>query len=266
MNRVVNKIAGFIRAMVAVCAVHGIVGPMPTLAQQPFTPPDALIIVQPTREHAMITISFAGKVSHASAKDAITRLGKRGGWNVSALDVADVNMETSRQFWPPSHLGVQTGATAIISGAPLASKGGFFLQPFVEAFRDLKSYKILYWVAPQAGFQGLRSFDSPSVAVDLLQDGGPYRYSVVNHNHEGPVPRLPLTQADHNAMTNGPPAAVGTGNHLWPTVAPVLAIAVGSGLAVFFMLRLLARTRNRRRNDAVPGRTTSRDSHRASRI
>src|SRR5689334_18313273 len=85
------------------------------LAQQPFMAPDALIIVQPTGDQAMITISFSGKVSHAIAKDAILRLGKLGGWKVSGLDVNDVKMETSKQFGPSTDLGEQTGATAVIS-------------------------------------------------------------------------------------------------------------------------------------------------------
>lgn len=237
-------------------------------AQQPFTPPDALIIVQPTGDRAAITISYAGKVAHPAAKEALAKLAKLGGWSLSGIDVSDVDMKTQSgpDFGPFASLGVQTGASGSISGAPLASQGGFLLQPFVEAFRGLKSYKLIYWVAPQNGFQGLRSFDSPEVSIDLIQEGGPYRYSIVNHTHQGPVPRIPLTQA---RVAAGPAQGTPTparSSSPWAAVGPVLAISVGTGLAVFLALRLYTRARTQSRNRALRSRTTSRDPHHTSRV
>jgi hypothetical protein len=235
-------------------------------SRQPFSPPDALIIVQPTGSVAVVTVSYAGKVPHTAAKGPLERLAKLGGWKMTTPEVADVDMKTSTQYGPSVNLGPQTGATAIISGAPLAKDGGFRLQPFVEAFHGMRSFRLLFWVAAQPGFQGLRSFDSPAVAVDLLQDGGPYRYSVVNHTQEGAVPLLPLTQARLAAEPNSAAKSPASTNPTLSTVVPIVAISVGSGIIVFLMLRLLSLARARGRNGAVTSRTTSRDSHHTSRV
>lgn len=251
-------------ALAIVCFLLGVASR--TAAQQPFAPPDALIIVQPTGDRAIVTISYSGKVSHAAAKSALAKLARLGHWKMSAPEINDVDMRTSPQFGPSETLGVQTGATATISGAPLASNGGFLLQPFAEAFRNLSSYKLFYWVGPQPGFQGLRSFDSPAISIELTQEGGPYRYTITNRTHEGAVPPLPLTQARTSSVatvTGGRPAP---GGPAWPAVGSVIAIAISSGLFVFLALRLLSRMRGRSRNQRAEGRTTSRDSRYTSRI
>ncbi len=246
--------------------------PAASVAQQPFNPPDALILVQPMGNQALLSISYPGKMPHATVRDAVRRLGKLSGWKLSSSEIKDVRMKTSDRYGPPMDLGVQTGVSSIISGAPLTAKGGFVLQPFVDTFRDLKSYKILYWMSRQRDFQGLRAFGSAAISIDLIQDGGPYRYSVENHNHQGLAPRLPLTQpynagnpdsAATPALVQQPPAASG---QVWPLLAPVAAIAVGCGLAVFIFLRIAARSRNQSRKNAASSRTSTSDSHHSYRI
>jgi hypothetical protein len=261
MNRGRTSLAG---AMALACSM--LATAPAAVAQQPFAPPEALIIVQPMGDHAMVTLSYSSKVSHAMAKQAMERLAKIGHWKMSAPEITDVDMRTNTLFGPSSALGVQTGATAMISGAPLATNGGFLLQPFADAFRGLSTYKLLYWVGPQQGFQGLRSFESPAIGVELTQEGGPYRYTITNHTHDGPAPQLPLTQVRPSTVagvSSGKPAAA---NRVWPAVTPVIAIAVGSGLFVFLMLRLLSRLRGRSRNRAAESRTTSQNSRFTSHI
>lgn len=253
----------FTLSVAAACLVGGVA---PVAAQQAFTPPDALIIVQPMGNQAMVTVSYSGKVNHGVAKDALSRLAKLGGWKLSTPEISDVDMRTSPQFGSTAALGIQTGATALISGAPLAANGGFILQPYIEAFRNLSTYKLLYWVGPQSGFQGLRSFDSPAVAVELTQEGGPYRYTVTNHTHQGPVPQLPLTQARTSTVASVANRRATPANHVWTAVAPVAAIAVGAGLVVFIVLRLFTRMRRGSRNRTSGERTTSRDSRYTSHV
>jgi hypothetical protein len=262
MKRGMKSIIG---VMTAVFCLLGIASSA-VAQQQPFTPPEALIIVQPTGNQAIVTVSYSGKVSHAAAKQAMERLAKLGRWKMSAPEISDVDMRTNQKFGAVKNLGVQTGATATISGAPLAVNGGFLLQPFVDTFRDLASYKLFYWVGPQPGFQGLRSFDSPAISVELTQEGGPYRYTITNHTRQGAAPQLPLIQARTSTVASVAGGRPSTGGPAWSAVGPVIAIAVGSGLFVFLVLRLLARARGRSRNRTAEGRTTPRDSRYTSQI
>jgi hypothetical protein len=261
MNR--GTVSVFGRLAVACClgalSLHAI-------AQKPFTPPEALIIVQPMGDHAIITLSYSGKVNHSTVRQAMEKLASIGRWTLTAPEVSDVDLRTSAQYGPPAALGVQTGATANISGGPLAASGGFILQPFVEAFRGLSSYKLLYWVGPQRGFQGLRSFDSPSVTVYLTQEGGPYRYTITNHTNQGPAPALPLTQARISTVAAVTPASPSPVNSAWRLVGPVIAIAIGSGLFVFLLLRLFSRARYKSRNAGPRNRTSSKNSGITSRV
>jgi len=235
-------------------------------AQQPFIPPDALILVQPAGSQAMLSISYSGKVAHGSVRDVLTRLGKTGGWTLSTPQIADEDMKSSPRYGAVENLGTQTGASVTMSGAPLYTDGGFRLQPFIDALRDMKSYKLVFWVPSQKGFQGLRHFDSPAVTIDIVQDGNPYRYSVENHTHQGAVPRIPLTQAaasvSGSVATPTPPA----GGHPFSLVGPVAGIALACGAVVFIFLRIVARGRNRSRKTAVTSRNSSQDSHHSYRI
>jgi hypothetical protein len=236
------------------------------IAQQPSVRPDALILIQPAGEHAILTVSYSGKVPHAQAKQALASLAKLGKWKMSTPEISDVEMKSSPQFGPVESLGTQTGATVTISGAPLAQNGGFILQPFVEAFHGLRSFKLLYWVAAQPGFQGLRRFESPELSIELIQEGNPYRYSITNHTRQGALPKLPLTQAPPSNIASVEETRPARQSSPWAAVMPVLCISVVSGLVVFAALRFFSLARNRGRNRTHAGRTSSQDSRHTSRI
>jgi hypothetical protein len=150
-----------------------------------------------------------------------------------------------------------------LNGSPIMRGGGFVLQPFLETFRDLEDYDILYFVQPQPGFAGLREYECAALSVRLVADGGaestsgnrqhffrPYRYVVQNHDHTGAVPVIPLTQpasdsarasdrASTGSLGSGASMA-GSGSHnvvYWP----IVLLAAGSGLFVYGALRVLAR-------------------------
>ena len=211
--------------------------------------PDLLFVILPQGETAEVSVTFPNLVSHALVRERLARLARAGGWAMSTPDIRDEHLVTSAKYGRPTSLGAQTGATVRFRGAPLARNSGFLLQPFLETFRDVGRYEILYFVRQQPDFMGLRQFSSPEVAIRLITAGGPYRYVVENRDRTHALPVVPVTQPVVSASTVSNPTRLGDGATAGSSGAQegiagyglVVLLAAGAGLFVYVVLRMLAR-------------------------
>jgi hypothetical protein len=207
---------------------------------------DAMILVQPQGSQALVAVIFPEVVPHAALKERVRRMAQSAGWQVGSLKIKDQNLETSPLYGPAVKLGRQTDASFVLTNAPQMRGGGFLLQPYVEAFRDLNRFEILYWIKQDPSFQELRAYESPALSVNLIHEGSPYRYIVEVRDHAGALPTLPLTQARPVTAQTGPDHhdAASPGPALF---APVLMLAAAAGLlmlvTMFIRLRLRAALR-----------------------
>ncbi len=225
--------AGWAVAVVASLAVCLLAGG--ARAQAPAGASDAIILVQPMGYQAMVAVVFPKAVPASAVRGRMSKLARSAGWTLTSLDIKNEQVRTNPRFGGPKGLGTQTDATATMTNAPQAMNGGFLLQPYLDAFSDLKRIEILYMVPPDRGFQGLREFDSPSLSVRLITAGGPYRYVADIKDHSGALPKVPLIQPQPRAET--PVAATRSRSTGFDTsaMALVLAIAAGGGLVVLLI-------------------------------
>jgi hypothetical protein len=181
------------------------------------------------------------------------------GWTIGAVEVKDEDVSTKTTTFPSGGIGKQTGAAIFLTNSSIAKDGGFLLQPIVQAFSDLRRIEILYFVQKQPNFIGLRSFDSRSLAVNMVKDGGPYRYEVDIKEQGVPLPNLPLIQPAV-AVSPSSTATEGASAHVNSTAdyAFVLLVAASCSLVVLAALLLLGRYRAAQINE--------RNSRRAHRL
>ncbi len=202
---------------------------------------DALILVQPDGAGLQLSVTFPKQVPHGDARNRLSKLARAMNGTLRSVQIKDEIILSHPDFGPQKQLGVQTGASALVSAGSYLRNGGFVLQPYVETFRDLKRFEVFFFVPAVSGFQGLREFDSPAVYVKLIREGGPYRYYVEIRNPGATVPPIPLTQA---ITTQAPPAPVPQQkSNPVADFAPVVMLAAGAALLVFFGLLLRARMR-----------------------
>jgi hypothetical protein len=221
----------------------------PARAQQNANRSDALILVQPDGPGLQVSVTYPSAVPHGVARDRFTKLAQGMGWTPKSVQVKDEEIVSHPDYGPQKVLGRQTGLSAFVPRGAYTRNGGFVLQPYIEAFRDLKRFEVFFFVPPVQGFQGLREFDSPAVYVKLIREGGPYRYYVEVRTPGARIPSIPLTQAvvapPAPPALNHPPAAPGPADF-----APVVITAAAAALLVFFALMLRARLRSSRPEQA----------------
>lgn len=218
--------------------------------------PDAMIIIVPMGDEAVIDVTYSHAVSHVAARDGLTRLARLQGWKLSAANVNDQEMFGTSVDGKRISLGKQTGVEATAKGVTnLTSGSAYRLQPLIEAYKNLNRIDILFVNSSPANFTGLRSFDHPALAVTLMQEKGSYRYRVDIRDHSAPLPQLPLNEPPPLASVSQPAAPESNP----PRPSPVVPIAIMSacaGLAAFATLRLLALFHKRGRAVPVRGRTS----------
>lgn len=231
--------------------------PVPARAQAQAGVSDVVILIQPFDGSNMLAVTFPKQTPHSEARRLLQDLAGRGGWKLGAVEIKD---DAVPDFRDPSKTIMQTGASATMSGAPLMHQGGYRLQPFVEVFADYPQVELLFIENAEPSFAGIQKFQSAPVSIELLKAGSPYRYRIQIDKSAGPIPKLPLTQA---AVPPPPPAPVqkGSAESKTGSMAFVLLISAGSGLAVFFGLLVLSRLRGRRDSaSGARGRPTARHS------
>jgi hypothetical protein len=214
----------------------------PVRAQQNARGPDALILLQPEGAGLQVSVTYPNAVPHTAARERLAKLARAMRWTLQSIQVKDEKIVSHPDFGPQKVLGTQTGAGAHIPEGAYSRNGGFILQPFIETFSDLKRFEVFFFVPPIKGFQGLREFDSPSVFIKLIREGGPYRYYVEMRNPGARIPAIPLTQVVSNQavppVQDRRPAAPAPADF-----APVVVLAAASALGVFFLLMLRAKYR-----------------------
>jgi len=163
-----------------------VVAPWRASAQRPA--PDVLVLVQPGRSATLVSATFARQVPHAEVRDKLRTLAAAGRWDLSGLNIKDVDPRTGEA--PRGNNAAQTEATAWLVGGPIYTDGAFWLQPLVEAFAGFGRLDLLFMVPADSTFRGLRHFAADGFRLDLIQEGGPYRYSIEAGGAS--IPKLPL--------------------------------------------------------------------------
>jgi hypothetical protein len=159
-------------------------------------PSDAIILIAPSGNNTTLLSVIMDKViSHNQLQDRLQEILRQTGWRLLSMDIRD-DVITSQSGYRPMK---QTSASLILNDAILKKEGGYWLQPFVNAFADLNVFEVIYMDKEDASFQGLRDFTNPSLKIKLIQAGSPYRYKVYILNHSKPIPVLPFTQAQQDA-------------------------------------------------------------------
>jgi hypothetical protein len=197
-------------------------------------------------------VTYSQVVSHASARQSLTRLARLLGWKISAPVVKDQEFFGVGAGGERKSLGKQTGVEANATGVSNLTFGAAFrLQPFVEAYRDLSRLDLFFMTGGLASFNGLRAFSHPALAVTLVQDGGPYRYHVDIRDHRSALPKLPLNEPPATALQPGA-AVQGTTQSKPRSLWPIVMLAVCAGIAVFAALRLLTALHGGGRPGSLP--------------
>ncbi len=221
------------------------------LAQQGVS--DAIVLVQPMGTDLMVATTYSAVVDHGKVKQRLLDLGRHAGWSGGTVEIKDESIKTNAQ----KDVGRQTEATILYRGAAAIREGGFILQPFVQAFSDLRRIELLFFVQGQPGFVGLRYFDDPALSVHLTRDGGPYQYLVVFKDRTKPIPVLPHTQAVEQPVKATPAAAAQPAKQPI-SMAFVVAVAAGCGLVVLGALLLLGSMRAKQPRRPEPRITRTR--------
>lgn len=207
-------------------AVVALVAPVPSRAQAASRPSDVIVLVQPTGSSALLSVTFSRKIAHDQARSKVATLAREAGWSLAGVEVDDAEGVAGGAG------SQQTGVSAMVTGSPLVSGGGFVLQPFLKAFADANQFELLFMVPNAPAMQPLRNYRSRVVDVTLLRDGSPYRYLFVVKDHGASLPVLPLTEAAASSA-HGAGQAGGAVRQL----LIVLVLAAGGGLVVFLALR-----------------------------
>jgi hypothetical protein len=217
---------------------------------------DAVIIAEPSGNQARLAIIFDKHVPAGQIKDRLANLAHAGGWSYSTPEINEEEMFAPSDSGKPQSLGKSTGVTTILSNAPQIKGAGFNLQPYIQAFKDLNQFEILFNMQEDKRFQGLKEFDNPVVSITLVRSGGPYRYHVVIRDHSAPLPKLPITQASPqvSSIQASPVRTHPSGS----AFGLVIVIAAASGLLVLLTLRLLSLQRaSKHKIKARPGQRTA---------
>ncbi|MGC8667001.1 MAG: hypothetical protein ACP5VE_02640 [Chthonomonadales bacterium] len=216
-------------------------------------PSDAMILVQPMGSQVIVAFVFPKVVSHKLLEARIRNLARNAGWSVASVEINDEAVRPAGKSAAYGRPTLETGATVVFRNAAQARDGGFLLQPYLDAWADLRRIEILYMTPAFADFRGLRDFDSPALSVHLLRAGGPYHYLAEIRDHTHPLPILPLTQVveaprPRQKMPFSPTLAGEIG----------LACAVASAAGLITMAGFMVRLRFRGRMKPVGKRQASR--------
>jgi hypothetical protein len=220
--------------------------------QQTSAIPEAMVLVESDGDNGILAITYDRAVPHAQARQSIARLVRKAGWKLGAVSVKDEELFAPTDTGGRQSMGRQTGIEARARGLSLLQGRAFKLQPFVEAFQSMRRVDVLFLTAEIAGFTGLRSFENAALSVNLLKDGGPYRYRIDIRDHTGALPTLPIDQPAQPAQPIAPVAG-STDESGALSLGTILMIAAGAGLLSFGALRLLTAYLRHGRSGNGPG-------------
>lgn len=234
-----DRVGGSGRLRRIVCTLAALLGATASIAaaaQEARRAPDALILVQPHRDQAIVAVVFPGIVAHARVRGRFDRLATAGGWRLMGPpEVTDEEGVTDPRFGPERRLGKQTSGTAMFASAPQWVGAGLNLQPYLVAFGDLDRIEVLFLADAVPAYAGLRDYRADGVAVTLTRAGGPYRYTITIDDHKGPLPTLPATQPRAPAGAARPARSGGVLAILLP------AVIAGTATGLLVLVALLVR-------------------------
>ena len=238
MNKAAGKFGVKWRGLTAGAAVLGIlagfgqakqaVGQIPGANK-----PDVQVVLMPlpTGQWGVSSV-YPKQISRKDADIRQARLIATSHWNADGVIFEDGRMnrdirpeefsKENRPGTPPPP--IMSSLSFSTNGKPVDFQNGtMVLEPFALAFRDLNRVHITYIVPKGFAFHGLRHYDGPQVAVDMLSGGeGAYTYVLNIRNHQMSALTLPKTDP---LSPGAQPGAVRRPNKL-----------VGGGVVVFIAL------------------------------
>lgn len=196
---------------------------------------DALILVHPQGDRAMVVVTYATRVGDTEARGRMARLAAAGRWQIDAMSVAERRFRSAAGA-SRAPVAAHTSSTALLSRAPQVRGGGFALQPYAIAFGDMARWEVLFLVPPRADLRPLRRYETPALSLALVSEGNPYRYLVVRGQADAPITLIP----DSDPLAPSGSSAVVTSSP-WTGLRSVMLAALACGIVVFLALMLRLR-------------------------
>ncbi len=208
--------------------------------------PDVQIILMPlpTGQWGVSSV-YPKQISKKEADARQARLLAASHWNAEGVAFEDGRMnreikpeefsKENRPGTPPPP--IMSSLSFMTSGKAVDFQNGtMVLEPFALAFRDLNRVHITYVMPKGFVFQGLRHYDGPDVAVDMMSGGeGAYTYVVNIRNHQLNALTLPKTDPLSPGAQGG---AVRKPNKLVGGGVVVLIALIAGGLVYLWAQKL----------------------------
>jgi len=124
-------------------------------------------------------IVFSRTVPHNLLKARLERLGKKAGWQISALRLRDE---------PGQDKEVQTSASFLCNGIVDWQKGTLGVKPLVEEFGSEGRFRVVFLVPGMRNFSGPSGYSDDGVEVKFSPREEAYEYDVVVTKTPPPPP------------------------------------------------------------------------------
>lgn len=191
-----------------------IVGPGPAQATAQ-APRMLILVISPETGWDQIVITFDQKVDHGTLRQKIREL-------VGGRQSRELRIEDSK------FSNILGGESAVQTTAELELKGWVGrpsqplpLQPFIDAFRDYRRFRLAYQIEGQFEFAGPEDFANPDLEVRLTRQEGSYQYQILVLDPQSPQLQIPVAgEAAGGRSASG---------KIWAIIIPLL---LGLGVAV----------------------------------
>ena len=209
----------FALLMLFVVLVLGLPGhaqspPMPVITG----PPNVLVIVYQQPGGAdQVDITYANTVPHAQASADIDALTQITGWPISSRSIKDAAAPLQNRS------GAMTSVVFQVPGVVQDTTHTLPIEALARAFHSYKRLNAVFFVGPQFGFQGARSYADNDIKMVLDQHGTTYAYQVEILNPQ--FSRLPTASTPPIAPHRSP----------WGVLLGIFGVAALAGLIVYFL-------------------------------
>ena len=197
----------------------------------PSGPPDVLVLVyQRPGMGDQVNITYPRLIPHAQAQRDVAALAQAAGWTPGASRITDAAP-------PVQGRGKISAMTSVALDAPNVVQNethAFPLEAFIRAFRSYKRLVLVFFVASEFQFQGLKQFADNDVQIAMEQHGSAYTYQIQILNPQFDHLNLPQSQPAGGA-------AKGTAARRSPLVLflGILGAAGVTGLLVYLVMARL---------------------------
>ncbi len=215
------------------------------------TKTDIILFIRPIGlDSANIGLAYSKRVPHALVEREVKRLLDGTGWILGSkinIDDSTVRPDDSVRF-PPT-----TGAMFTVINAPQLHDNAPVLRPYLQAFHAWSRVELLLESPEIQPYNGLTTFHSAALDVQLVKGDGVYSYIADIHDHTGELPSLvqpaysssmpdagatstPTQQPQPRASVGEPVHSSGT-SLFWPCLFIATGAVLTGGVIVYLVAR-----------------------------